>query len=113
MSFESLLKIILIFAGGALIVGGFFYFFGGQPKANIIGSTKERIFSQETPHIQEPGPNPRSFIKPISDKVLPALTKNPIIEPLLQTKKEVEETVETVRSLPEEQKNAICKQICQ
>jgi hypothetical protein len=49
----------------------------------------------------------------ILGKVLPFVTENPALAPLFETKQEVEEAAEAVLSLPEEQRNAVCSQICE
>lgn len=46
------------------------------------------------------------------DKVLPALTQSPVVAPAWETKREVEGTVQTIRNLPDAQKDAVCKQVC-
>lgn len=46
------------------------------------------------------------------DKVLPALTQSPVVAPAWETKREVEDTIQTVRNLPDAQKDAVCKQVC-
>lgn len=47
------------------------------------------------------------------EKVLSAVVENPALAPMFKTTREVEEAVNAVRSLPDEQRNSICKQICQ
>lgn len=46
------------------------------------------------------------------DQVIPQIAKSPALAPLFETKKSVEGTVEAVSSLPDAQKEAVCKELC-
>lgn len=52
-----------------------------------------------------------SFVSSLG-QVLSSVAENPAWGPLLKTKKDVEQTIKEVKSLPDEQRNAICQQIC-
>lgn len=41
------------------------------------------------------------------------VTKNPAFAPLFKTSRDVQEAVDSVMSLPEEQRSSICRQVCQ
>ncbi|MBI2268151.1 MAG: hypothetical protein HYU80_01740 [Candidatus Blackburnbacteria bacterium] len=75
-------------------------------KVSISERVRSTVQKQEKDQIN-------SIKSRIVDKVLPAITENPILSPILRTSREVEEAVQTVRSLPDDQKNAICQQVCQ
>lgn len=53
-----------------------------------------------------------SIIESITSKVFPAITESPVLAPIFKTTKEVEGTINSIKNLPEEQKNAVCRQIC-
>lgn len=54
----------------------------------------------------------KTIIDSIKDKILPAIIESPVLAPIFRTKKEVEGTINSIKSLPEEQRNAVCRQIC-
>ncbi|MDO8503378.1 MAG: hypothetical protein Q7S60_01680 [bacterium] len=45
-------------------------------------------------------------------KVLPAVTDIPSLTPLINTKNNIQRSVESIISLPQEEKAALCKQVC-
>lgn len=45
--------------------------------------------------------------------VLSSVSESSALSPIFQTKKKVENTIDAVISLPDEQKKAICRQICE
>lgn len=52
------------------------------------------------------------WTKALAGKVLPGIAKSPALKPVVETKKDIEETTSEVRNLPQEQKKAICKEVC-
>lgn len=107
------LKFLLIFLGGASFSFVAFQAFSNLDSLPRVlgkngGNGVEKVFEERKSRVKKDTKDAEN----IFDNVLPAITENPIIAPLIKTKKEVEETVETVRRLPEEQREAFCKQIC-
>lgn len=51
-------------------------------------------------------------IKDKKDKIFPAIIESPALAPIFRTTKEVEGTINNIKGLPEEQRNAVCRQIC-
>lgn len=109
-----LLKPILIFVGGAAVAllitqvvahPETFEFLQKKSAGEVEQHVKEEVYKKEEKAA-------KSVAKTIIEKVLPAAQENPVLAPVFETKQEVEQTVETVKNLPEAQKNAICKQVC-
>lgn len=46
------------------------------------------------------------------DNLLPQIAQSPALAPFFETKRSVEGAVEAVSSLPEAQKEAVCKELC-
>lgn len=102
-------KGILIFIAGVVFALIIVQALSGQaklPSSESIQGISEGKVKEE---IQE---KERSVITKVVERVLPAVTENPVIAPVFETKKEVEETVEAVKALPQDQINAICRQYC-
>lgn len=113
MIIHSILKPFLLFLAGVvftlillqLLTNPDFLSFLGQEPSQIEGQVREEIYKREEKAA-------KSVTQTIIEKVLPAAAENPVVAPLLETKQEVEQTVNTIRNLPEEQKSAICRQVC-
>lgn len=107
MSLGTIFKVIIFFAGtGAAIFVVAQILFNKEPRMLPDKAVRGTVEEKGGDFVD-------SARKAIVNKVLPAVAGNPILEPALETKKSVEETIETVMSLPREQKEAVCKQVCQ
>lgn len=115
MSSHLLLKPLLIFLGGATfsiiavqVVTHFGELSGGkvEESGKVIGEQIETKV-QETKEEAK-----KTVIEKLKDKILPAITESPVLAPIFKTTKEVENTVNSIKNLPEEQRNAVCRQIC-
>lgn len=79
-----------------------------ESKSTVLGATQkiqQAVQGKEEEHTNK-------IFKFIKEKVIPAITDSPILAPLLKTTKEVNATVETIKSLPTDQREAVCKQVC-
>lgn len=115
MNSHLLLKPLLIFLGGAAfsIVAVQVVMHidewtgkGVEENGKVIG---ERIESRVSDTREEAE---KTIVESIKDKILPAIIESPVLAPIFRTTKEVEGTINSIRSLPEEQRNAVCRQIC-
>lgn len=101
------LKIILIFSAGILVtllaVSVFLQKPQSKGKISVLG-IQEEVQKQEGLLNRLTGDTFNS----IASVVL----ENPVLAPFLEAKTDVEKAVNTVISLPEEQKSVLCKQIC-
>lgn len=120
MNSHFLLKPILVFVGGvifALIIiqivtnPGSLLFLADKlnlneniqkNKAEVLSSQKEATEGVEG-----------LSVNGLIEKVLPVITGNPALAPMFKTSREIEEAVNAIRSLPDEQRNSFCSQICQ
>lgn len=115
MIVDFLLKPILIFIVGAfsaLVVYNFVSKsdpFNFNPKGKAV--PKELGVSTTVPGAPDKKVG-NVIVDTVFNKVLPAITQNQAFDPLVQTKQDIEKTVNAVTSLPQEQKEAICKQVC-
>lgn len=120
MNTHFLLKPILIFITGvifALIIiqivanPGSLLFLADKlvQNENIQKNKAEVLSSQKEATERAEGLSVNSLI----EKVLPIVTENSVLAPMFKTTREVEEAVNAVRSLPDEQRNSFCSQICQ
>lgn len=48
----------------------------------------------------------------LKDKVLSAIAESPALAPIFNTTRQIEDTINSIKSLPDEQRNAVCRQIC-
>ena len=81
-------------------------------QTNVLGASdefqqaiKDKVVQKEQEHLN-------FFSKFISEKLGPSITQNPILSPFFNTKKSVEGALTSVKNLPDDQRQAICKQIC-
>lgn len=111
MTSHLLFKTLLIFLAGAI----FAFLFTNtdilsekniKEKGEVMGDQIQKGILQRKEKAK------RTATESLTDKILGAITENPILAPIFETKKEVENTINTVKSLPEEQREAICTQIC-
>lgn len=107
MSLGTIFKVIIFFAGaGALLFVAAQTLFNKEPRMLPDKAVRGAIEEKGGDFVD-------SARKAIVNKVLPAVTENPILEPVLETKKSVEDTVKAVKNLPGDQRDAICSQVCQ
>lgn len=115
MNSHLLLKPLLIFLGGAT-----FSVITVQVVTNLGGLSKGRIEESgrvigeqiETKVEETREEAKKTALEKLKDKVLPAITESPILAPIFKTTKKVENTVNSIKNLPDEQRNAVCRQIC-
>lgn len=115
MSSHLLLKPLLIFLGGAT-----FSIIAVQILTHLDELSKGRVEESgrvigeqiETKVEETREEAKKTVIEKLRDRVLPAITESPVLTPIFKTTKEVENTVNSIKSLPEEQRNAVCRQIC-
>lgn len=112
----SFLKNAIIVVGAATVaVGGvvayrMFYSpsLPTESEHNVLSASqkvKEVVQEKEQEHTNK-------VSKYIKDVLVPSIVDNPVLAPILKTTKEVNSTVETIKSLPADQRNAVCRQIC-
>lgn len=115
MNSHLLLKPLLIFLGGAAfsviavqVVTHINEWTGKgiEEKGRVIGEQIESEISGTRDSAE------KTIIDSIKDKILPAIIESPALAPIFRTTKEVEGTINSIKSLPEEQRNAVCRQIC-
>lgn len=112
---HSLIKPVALFFAG--LVSAFLLIqFLQNPKILETLSDKEQLKGVESQVKEEVYKKEekaaKSVTQTILEKVLPAASENPIFAPVLEAKRDVEYTVGVVKSLPEDQKQAVCKQVC-
>ncbi|HBL52289.1 MAG: hypothetical protein A3D24_01425 [Candidatus Blackburnbacteria bacterium RIFCSPHIGHO2_02_FULL_39_13] len=110
---HTIIKFTAVFIGGIAVAFAVFQVLpilnstqitkdGGKQIQNEVNSRVEKVTKEKT--IAAEG---------AVGQVLSSASESSILAPLFRTKAKVENTVETVMGLPEEQRNAICSQICQ
>lgn len=111
-------KFGLMFLGGALFTLGVLQIFSMRGDILISGreGLKEKV-AKEQERIEkkvkrDTGDVAGSFTEGVWDRVVEQVSKNPALEPLFKAKSDVENTYNTLRALPNEQRNAVCQQIC-
>lgn len=110
---DFFLKPILIFIVGAFSALVVYNFVSKSSPLNSKGKAVSKELGVSTAVPEAPDKKVGNVIvDTVFNKVLPAITQNPAIDPLIQTKQDIEKTVNAVTSLPQEQKEAICKQVC-
>lgn len=116
MSLHFLLRAIIFFVGGAAFALAGVYFFIPRDNKPILGNQNISPIELDgfiRDKIQkEEGKTIDSLKKTFLEKILPAATENPIVQPVLNTHKEITSTVDTVKNLPQDQINAVCRQVC-
>ncbi|MEK7521526.1 MAG: hypothetical protein AAB599_01855 [Patescibacteria group bacterium] len=112
MNIPWILKLILLsIALPAIIIGGAVAYFAlksGQVSTTDLSKTHEKVKSAITENETKQLDSVKKFIS----KNTPEIVNNPVLAPIVNTQKELNSTVDTIKSLPEDQKNAICTQIC-
>lgn len=119
MSSHFLLKPFLIFAAGILFTIVVIKFV--DPGSTAVLGTKfleQNVKKNADTNLknsqQEVSKTVDGFsVNNLLEKVLSAVAENPALAPMFKTSREVEQAVNAVRSLPDDQRNSICKQICQ
>lgn len=115
MSSHLLLKPLLIFLGGVIfsvvavyLVTNFEQLSGGkiEESGRVIGERIEKKVGETREGVK------KTAIEKLRDKILLGVTESPILAPIFETTKEIENTVSSIKDLPEEQRNAVCRQIC-
>lgn len=115
MSSHLLLKPLLIFLGGVVfsvvaiyIVTHFDQLLSGkvEESGGVIGKQIERKVEETREGAK------KTVIEKLRDRILPAVTESPVLAPIFETTREIENTVNSIKSLPDEQRNAVCRQIC-
>ena len=112
MKLPLILKLVLLsVAIPAVVIGGALAYLslnsGGSLDSSLSeaqGKVKSAITQNEVKQLD--------FVKKFISENTPVITDNPVLAPIVNTQKELSSTIDTVRSLPEDQKNAICTQIC-
>ena len=107
-----LVKFGLFFVGGAAFTLVVVWIIPNTKTLPVLGEQAGEL--EQTVHTEAAKKSKEktdSFTSSIGN-VLSSITESPILSPILKTKRDVETTVETVKSLPDEQRNAICSQIC-
>lgn len=116
MNIHLFLKMALVFTLGAGIASAGAFLLGNtdviseKNVAKVVSGEASNILGKEIQKKEKDGIG--KITKNISDKILPAITENPIVQPFLQTKQDVSRAVESVTSLPDEQKKLLCEQVC-
>lgn len=115
MTIPSLLKAGLVFIGGAAAALLAIILITGSRTAkittdnisldNLNEKVKGVVDAKEKSYL-------KSFNKIWENSAIPAITESPILAPILSTSKDVSEAVDSIKSLPADQKSAICTQIC-
>tara|TARA_Y100000310_G_C20667773_1_gene808562 strand:- start:2067 stop:2432 length:366 start_codon:yes stop_codon:yes gene_type:complete len=115
-----LLKPVLIFLAGGIVAFAAIQFFNDPTSFAVLGEKffGEDIQKEADSEIKKGQEQVDEAVNSLSvqsllGKVLPALSENPALAPMIETTREVEEAVNAVMSLPDEQRNSICSQICE
>lgn len=108
---------ILIFIGGIAFAVVVLVSVGRWATANdqVLGTSTVNvrdIESQVKDKVQQGEKEGFSLISTVFPRIISAITENPLLAPFIKTQKEVSEAVSTVKSLPGDQKEALCSQIC-
>lgn len=77
---------------------------------DVLGELTSRTETVEA--LQEGAFQDRLNIIDTVSKVLPAVTNIPSLTPLINTKNNIQRSVESVINLPKDEKEAFCKQVC-
>jgi hypothetical protein len=114
--YHNVVTMLLVFMVGVLCaLGAALIFMNPNNNLKVLGDdndyTKTNDFLRSTVQDQEEK-HIKSFKKKLFENVIPAIAGNPLFAPIVETKEEVEKTSETIKALPEDQRNAICKQVC-
>lgn len=114
MSMHLILKGLLVFIAGILFTLGIVYVLGGNtPFFGSAESGEVKAFSIE----QEIDARREGFVGAVVDfvskKVVPAVDESAVVSPVKQTTQDVQKAIESVTSLPDQQRAAICKQVCE
>lgn len=111
-----LLKFALVFAGGAgatIVVTQAVlpYFLNSQPPPLIPKqfSTPSSVLGETS---DEPQGKAKTFVQGLVNKVVDNFSQSEAIKPIVETTLSVQKAVQDVKSLPDVQKAAICKEIC-
>lgn len=73
---------------------------------------QKKIETKVQKKVQETEDSQKNLVEGSVEKVLSAVTESPVLAPFFKTKQQVEQTVDSVMNLPDDQKSALCKQIC-
>lgn len=115
MMYHNVLTMLLVFAVGALVALGAAFIFLNPNNLKVLGDesdyTKTNDLLKSTVQDQEEK-QIKSFKKRLFENIIPAISGNPLLAPIVETKEEIEKTSETIKALPQDQRNAICKQVC-
>lgn len=111
-----LLKFALVFVGGAgatIVVTQVIlpYFLKTEtppliprqvsPPTNVLGETSDEKENKA-----------KTFAQGLVNKVVDSFAKSEAVKPIVETTQSVQKAVDDVKSLPDTQKAAICKEIC-
>lgn len=107
--------ILVFFAGAVLALGLLFVISGGnkQLSQQNPGESFVKSFSNEQVRRETAERMVETMTNFVEEKVAGAIEENPIIQPVKQTKEDVQKAIDSITSLPSQQREVICKQICQ
>lgn len=114
MTIQTFLKSGLIFAGGALCALFLLNLAYQSRQSQVLGANTqwEEVQKQIENSVQETEKEQFGVLSRVLGDITSAITGSPILAPLFTTTKEVTTAVDSVKSLPTDQKSAICAQIC-
>ncbi|MBI4033254.1 MAG: hypothetical protein HY377_01960 [Candidatus Blackburnbacteria bacterium] len=98
-----LIKLVLVFLG----VGAAAVFVTQKTGTNL------KALGSLLPTEKKAGETPKNFdLGGTISNVLPAVDEIPSFTPLINTKDNIQNTVQSIINLPQEEKAAFCKQVC-
>lgn len=113
------LKFGLFFIGGAVCTYAAVHFLSSKEVsiANRGGNNPTQVLGDQSPSLDEKlheagQEGAKKVVQAVVDKVVSHLRNNPAFDPVVKTTEDVQSTVDEVRSLPQDQKAAICAEIC-
>ncbi len=114
MNILTFLKSGLIFVGGAFCAMFILNLAYQSHQTKVLGTSTQslQIHEQVQNIVGEKEKEQLSILSRILGNIGQSIAQSPILAPLFTTSQEVTTAVDSVKSLPNDQKSAICTQIC-
>lgn len=115
MTTLSILKTAATFIGGAFFAIFIISLAIQSENEKVLGAHTEIVEQAQSKvkeKVAEKENQQLGVLSQVWENTLSAIANAPILAPIMKTQKEVSTTTESVKNLPTDQRNAICKQIC-
>lgn len=114
MNITSFLKSGLIFVGGALCAMFILNLAYQSRQTKVLGTSTQtsQIHEQVQNMVGEKEKEQLGVLSKLLANIGNSIAQSPLLAPLFTTTQEVTTAVDSVKSLPTDQKSAICTQIC-